>query len=40
VAHAIASARQRDHLPEESRAEFDVRFAFVLRRALAVLASR
>ena len=34
-AHAIAWARQRDHLPEEARAEFDKWFAVVLRRALA-----
>ena len=34
-AHAIAWARQRDHLPEEARPEFDKWFAVVLRRALA-----
>jgi hypothetical protein len=34
-AHSIAWARQRDHLPEEARAEFDRWFSIVLRRALA-----
>jgi Phosphotransferase enzyme family len=34
-AHTIAWARQRDHLPEEGRAEFDKGFRIVLRRALA-----
>jgi hypothetical protein len=34
-AHAIAWARQRDHLPEEARPEFDRWFSVVLRRALA-----
>jgi hypothetical protein len=34
-AHAIAWARQRDHLPEEDRPDFDRWFAVVLRRALA-----
>jgi hypothetical protein len=34
-AHAIAWARQRDHLPELERPEFDRWFANVLRRALA-----
>jgi hypothetical protein len=34
-AHSIAWARQRDHLPEEARAEFDRWFPLVLRRALA-----
>jgi hypothetical protein len=33
-AHSIAWARQRDHLPEEARAEFDRWFSVVLRRAL------
>jgi hypothetical protein len=35
VAHAIAWLRQRDHLPEEERAEFDVWFPVILRRAIA-----
>jgi hypothetical protein len=34
-AHAIAWARQRSHLPDEARAEFDKWFPIVLRRALA-----
>ena len=34
-AHAFAWGRQRDHLPEEARAEFDAGFAFILRRAVA-----
>jgi hypothetical protein len=34
-AHACAWARQRDHLPEEARPDFDVWFRVVLRRALA-----
>ena len=34
-AHTFAWARQRDHLPEEARAEFDSRFPIVLRRAVA-----
>jgi hypothetical protein len=34
-AHSIAWARQRDHLPEEARAEFDKSFSLVMRRALA-----
>jgi hypothetical protein len=34
-AHTIAWARQRDHLPEQARAEFDRGFAIVLRRAVA-----
>jgi hypothetical protein len=34
-AHSIACARQRAHLPEEARAEFDRWFSVVLRRALA-----
>ena len=33
-AHAIAWLRQRDHLPEHARADFDRWFAVVLRRAL------
>ena len=33
-AHSIAWARQRDHLPEEARSEFDRWFSLVLRRAL------
>ena len=35
VADAIAWTRQRDHLPEEARPEFDTWFRVVLRRALA-----
>jgi len=34
-AHAFACARQRDRLPEAARADFDVDFAVVLRRAIA-----
>jgi hypothetical protein len=34
-AHTIAWTRQRDHLPEEARAEFDREFLIVLRRAVA-----
>jgi hypothetical protein len=34
-AHAIAWLRQRDHLPEEERAEFDITFPIILRRAIA-----
>jgi len=34
-AHAFAWARQRDHLPEEARAEFDRWYPIVLRRAVA-----
>jgi hypothetical protein len=34
-AHPCAWARQRDHLPEEARREFDRWFAIVLRRAIA-----
>lgn len=34
-AHAIAWARQRDHLPDGARPDFDRWFAVVLRRALA-----
>jgi hypothetical protein len=34
-AHAFAWARQRDHLPEQARDEFDERFPIVLRRALS-----
>jgi phosphotransferase family enzyme len=33
-AHAIAWARQREHLPAEERPDFDTWFAVVLRRAL------
>jgi len=33
-AHAIAWTRQRDHLPEEARPNFDEVFAVVLRRAI------
>ena len=35
LAHSIAWARQRDHLPEEAQAEFDRWFPLVLRRAFA-----
>ena len=34
-AHTFAWARQRDHLPEEARPEFDKVFPIVLRRAVA-----
>jgi len=34
-AHTFAWARQRDHLSEEARAEFDKGFLIVLRRAVA-----
>jgi hypothetical protein len=34
-AHTCAWARQRDHLPEKARPEFDSSFAIVLRRAAA-----
>jgi hypothetical protein len=34
-AHTIAGARQRDHLPQAARPEFDKAFAIVLRRAVA-----
>ena len=34
-AHAIAWVRQRDHLPQQARPEFDEEYAIVLRRALA-----
>jgi len=34
-AHAIAWARQRDHLPEEARRSFDEWYPVVLRRAIA-----
>jgi hypothetical protein len=34
-AHTFAWARQRDHLPEEARLEFDTGFAIILRRAVA-----
>ena len=34
-AHIIAWKRQRDHLPDDARADFDQVFAIVLRRALA-----
>lgn len=34
VAHTLAWARQRDHLPEDARSEFDIAFRTVLRRAL------
>jgi hypothetical protein len=34
-AHTFAWARQRDHLPEDARPEFDRWFATVLRRAIA-----
>jgi hypothetical protein len=35
VAHAIAWLRQRDHLSAKERAEFDIWFPVVLRRAIA-----
>ena len=35
-AHTFAWTRQRDHLPEAARAEFDREFGVVLRRALAM----
>jgi hypothetical protein len=34
-AHVFAWARQRDHLPEDARPEFDRWFPIVLRRAIA-----
>jgi hypothetical protein len=34
-AHAIAWLRQRDHLSAKERAEFDVGFLIILRRAIA-----
>ena len=34
-AHAIAWLRQRDHLPEEELADFDLGFRVILRRAIA-----
>jgi hypothetical protein len=34
-AHTFASVRQRDHLPEDARPEYDQEFAVVLRRAVA-----
>jgi hypothetical protein len=34
-AHTFAWTRQRDHLPEEERPEFDRWFPIVLRRAVA-----
>jgi hypothetical protein len=34
-AHVVAWSRQRDHLPEEARLEFDRWFPIVLRRAVA-----
>jgi len=36
-AHTCAWARQRDHLPQEARREFDSWFPIVLRRAVAQL---
>jgi hypothetical protein len=35
IAHAFGWIRQRDHLPEQARPEFDRPFPIVLRRALA-----
>jgi len=35
-AHAVAWERQRDHLPEEARREFDEWYPIVLRRAVAL----
>jgi hypothetical protein len=34
-AHALAWVRQRDTLPEETRADFDKPFQIILRRAIA-----
>ena len=34
-AHSIAWVRQRDHLPEEARPDFDEWYPTVLRRAIA-----
>ena len=34
-AHTFAWARQRDHLPEEARPDFDAWYPVVLRRAVA-----
>ena len=39
-AHTFAWMRQRDHLPEEARPEFDRRFPSVLRRAVAQTSNR
>jgi hypothetical protein len=36
-AHAVAWARQRDHLPDDARRDFDRWFAVVLRRALSAI---
>jgi Phosphotransferase enzyme family len=36
-AHTFAWARQRDHLQEEARPDFDMRFPIVLRRAVALM---
>jgi hypothetical protein len=38
-AHCFAWTRQRDHLSEEDRSSFDLRFPIVLRRALAMTAT-
>ena len=34
-AHIVAWSRQRDHLPDDARADFDQAFSIVLRRAVA-----
>jgi hypothetical protein len=38
-AHAFAWVRQRDHLPDDARPNFDAVFGVVLRRALAGIAT-
>ena len=37
-AHSIAWARQRDHLPEKDRPDFDPHYADLLRRAIGLTA--
>ena len=37
-AHALGWSRQRDHLPESARSDFDQSFATLLRRTLALFA--
>ena len=37
-AHSVAWARQRDHLPEEDRPDFDPHYAELLRRAIGLTA--
>jgi hypothetical protein len=39
-AHNLAWVRQRDHLPEAARPEFDRAFRVVLGRALAITDGR